>query len=120
MCVRESVRAHACACVRACESVPSPTVKSTPTCQQISVHVDGCLAAAAHTFVVGGAPALPRQVEAMVAAKTGALAALAKMRPGVSSLDVTPFIEKAALQQRCDPATHAWRWAVSVLEEGVS
>jgi len=68
---------------------------------EVSVHVDGCVAAVAHSFIVGGAVPLPRQVEAMLAAKTGALAAIAHMRPGISSLDVTQYVEKAALMHKC-------------------
>jgi hypothetical protein len=40
-------------------------------------------------------------VEAMLAAKNAALAAIAHMYPGGSSAGLVPFIEKAALQQRC-------------------
>ena len=55
---------------------------------EVSVHIDGCLAAAAHTFIVGSACGTPRQIAAMTAAKSAALAAIAHMRPGARSLDV--------------------------------
>jgi len=68
----------------------------------LGCHIDGFIAVAAHTIVVGGAPVTGRKADVMLAAWTAAEAALRLMQPGKKNTEVTDAIAKAASAYQCN------------------
>jgi len=64
-----------------------------------AVHIDGWVAAVAHTVVVGedaAAPLTGRQADVVMACSVAAEAILATIKPGVKNHEITPLMEQAA------------------------
>ncbi|XP_039013259.1 ERBB-3 BINDING PROTEIN 1-like [Hibiscus syriacus] len=59
-------------------------------------HIDGFIAAVAHTHVVNNGPVSGRQADVITAANTAAEVALRLVRPGKKNKDVTEAIQKVA------------------------
>merc|ERR1712216_231373 len=64
-----------------------------------AVHIDGWVAAVAHTVLVGAdgeAPLTGRQADVVMACSVAAEAILATIKPGVKNHEITPLMEQAA------------------------
>jgi len=72
----------------------------------LGCHIDGFIAVAAHTFVVGASKdnkATGRKADAVLAAYHAAEAALRLLKPGSSNYQVTETIEKISESYKCKP-----------------
>ncbi|XP_057519339.1 ERBB-3 BINDING PROTEIN 1-like [Amaranthus tricolor] len=64
-------------------------------------HIDGFIAAVAHTYVIQEGPITGRKADVMAAANTAAEVALRLIRPGKKNKDVTEAIQKVAAAYDC-------------------
>jgi len=69
----------------------------------LACHIDGFIAAAAHTVVVGGEKAEDRRADAIMAAWLGAEAALRLVHVGGTNTAVTEALGKVAAEFNCKP-----------------
>lgn len=72
----------------------------------LGCHVDGFIAVAAHTFVVGATKdnkATGRKADVILAAYNAAEAALRHLKPGSSNYQITETIDKIADSYKCKP-----------------
>ncbi|KAI9361625.1 peptidase M24, structural domain-containing protein [Zopfochytrium polystomum] len=85
----------------------TPALKASDTVRvELGVHIDGYIAQAAHTFVVGATPDAPvtgLKADVLAAAHYSAEAALRLLKPGKSNWDVTDAIAKVAADFGCTP-----------------
>jgi methionine aminopeptidase len=85
-----------------------PTLKTNDTVRiELGAHIDGYIAQAAHTIVVGSskdtAPVTGRKADVIQAAYLATEAALRLMKPGKTNYEVTDAIEKIAKDFECTP-----------------
>merc|ERR1712151_472518 len=69
----------------------------------MACHIDGFIAAAAHTVVVGGEKVEDRRADAIMAAWTAAEAALRLVQVGNTNTAVTEALGKVAAEFNCKP-----------------
>jgi len=72
----------------------------------LGCHIDGFIAVAAHTFVVGATKdkkATGRKADVILAAYNAAEAALRHLKPGSSNYQITETIDKIAESYKCKP-----------------
>eukprot|EP00928_Gymnodinium_smaydae_P074340 TRINITY_DN573_c0_g2_i1.p2 TRINITY_DN573_c0_g2~~TRINITY_DN573_c0_g2_i1.p2 ORF type:complete len:412 (-),score=135.55 TRINITY_DN573_c0_g2_i1:116-1264(-) len=69
----------------------------------LACHIDGFIAAAAHTVVVGADKVEDKRADVVHAAYTAAEAALRLMQPGNKNTQVTEAFAKAAAEYNCKP-----------------
>lgn len=72
----------------------------------LGCHIDGFIAVAAHTFVVGASKenkATGRKADVILAAYNAAEAALRHLKPGCSNFEITDTIDKIAESYKCKP-----------------
>jgi curved DNA binding protein len=72
----------------------------------LGCHIDGFIAVAAHTFVVGATKdnkATGRKADAVLAAYHAAEAALRQLKPGSNNYTITESIDKIAESYKCKP-----------------
>jgi len=72
----------------------------------LGCHIDGFIAVAAHTFVVGASKdnkATGRKADVILAAYNAAEAALRHLKPGSSNYEITETIDKIADSYKCKP-----------------
>lgn len=69
----------------------------------LGAHVDGFIAAVAHTVVVGSSKITGRQADALLAAHYASEAALRLMKPGTENHAVTNIVQTIAESYKCKP-----------------
>jgi len=72
----------------------------------LGCHIDGFIAVAAHTFIVGATKenkATGRKADVILAAYNAAEAALRHLKPGSSNFQITETIDKIAESYKCKP-----------------
>lgn len=88
-------------------SDPDYTIKDGDLIKiDLGCHVDGFIAVAAHTFVVGASKdkkATGRKADVILAAYYAAEAALRHLKPGSSNYQITETVDKIAESYKCKP-----------------
>jgi curved DNA binding protein len=69
----------------------------------LGVHIDGFIAVAAHTVVVGGQAVDGKKADVVLAAYNALQGALRTMKPGNTNYDVTDVIGQVAESYKCQP-----------------
>ena len=101
--VEKGVAFPTCVSVNNCVCHNSPGLDSTAVIEDgaavkidLGAHVDGYIATAAHTLVVGNAPVTGEQADVMKAAQLASEVVIRKLRPGASTAEIGATIEKIA------------------------
>jgi len=102
------ISANSCIChFSPLKSDPDYTIKDGDLLKiDLGCHIDGFIAVAAHTFVVGATKenkATGRKADAVLAAYYAAEAALRYLKPGSNNYQITEAIDKTALSFKCKP-----------------
>lgn len=89
------------------KSDPDYTIKDGDLVKiDLGCHIDGFIAVAAHTFVVGATKdnkATGRKADVILAAYNAAEAALRHLKPGSNNFQITETIDKIAESYKCKP-----------------
>lgn len=90
-----------------CHNSPLPSCKEVLVADgdlikiDLALHIDGYIAPAATSFVVGAGPVTGKQADVLLAAHTASEAALRMLKPGAKTYTITDTIDKIAKAYGC-------------------